>query len=300
MSGENDGLDIEVEIKPEDIRAPIEDLPKIDEPIIVKADEKKDPPKEISAEEGFKDLKSQLAFEKGRAEAAEARAQRAEYDNFEHQKALRESNVTVVAGAVETLKKQSTLLRQELRAAKESGDLDTEIDIVERMTSNTAKLQQLENARDRLQEAPQVQRREAAPTSKLEARVAELTPDAAKWLRQHPEVGTDDRLWQKAGAAHQLAMADGLKIDTPEYFEIIERHTGVKKDEPEVKEDPKPVRQIQPSSAPVTRNAQGSAPTGNQTIRLSREEHQLALDIGMDPKEYAKNKYLLKTEGKIS
>jgi hypothetical protein len=140
-----------------------------------------------------------------------------------------------------------------------------------------------------------------------------LSPQSADWVRAHPEFVTDPRLNRKMIAAHELAMADGLDADTPEYFAAVEATLGVAergngRAAQEAASEASAAaakkaggRSAAPPAAPVSREAP-SAGSGRKpnAVRLTREEVDMAEMMGMTPQEYAKHKIALQSEGKMS
>jgi HlyD family secretion protein len=64
----------------------------------------------------------------------------------------------------------------------------------------------------------------------IEGFINSRTEPTAKWLRQHREWITDPRKNAKLMAAHFDAIAQGIAVDTPEYFEHVETYLGLRGD----------------------------------------------------------------------
>ena len=105
------------------------------------------------------------------------------------------------------------------------------------------------------------ERRPVTQESQFEHTISAASPRAQKWLREHPEYVTDQKLNQKANAAHLNAMAEGFIPDTDAYFDYCERALGMKTEDPKpstngAKPEAKPaqVRDKPMVSAPVSRS----------------------------------------------
>jgi hypothetical protein len=159
-----------------------------------------------------------------------------------------------------------------------------------------------------------------APSDVVEefvSRIGAEFPKSREWLRSHPEYVRDAKLNRKMLRAHEDAMDDGIKADTPEYFQAIERTLGITKpptngsgashDDPmadaatEVTPTPeqKPQRRAAPAAAPVSRSGGGTGSRPN-TVRLTPQEVEMAEMMDMSLEEYARNKVALQKEGKLN
>ena len=122
-------------------------------------------------------------------------------------------------------------------------------------------------------------------------------------MRRNPQFATDNRLYQKMLAAHNLAVADGIDPDTDDYFASIEDTLRIRSRneyEDATSSAAKPLqRRSAPPAAPVSRSG---TPTGTRPNRvtLTAEEREMASMMGMTPEEYGRNKLALKKEGRMN
>jgi phage I-like protein len=141
-----------------------------------------------------------------------------------------------------------------------------------------------------------------APSDPVEAFAALLSPKSADWVRRHPEYVRDAKLNRKMIAAHELAMADGVPVDSEDYFTAIEETLKIKPAAPQTETSDEYAakvtqrRDAAPAAAPVSRG--GSSRTN--VVRLSAAEREMAEMMGMKPEDYAKNKVALQKEGKLN
>ena len=282
------------------------------EEIVIESDEEVSAPEVVveaqpqpqdNVQESLEQLRRQLESERSARLAAERQAQEASRREYDARNQTEDANLQLVKTAITTVKANNDVLRSNYAAAMQAGDYDAAAQIQEEMASNSAKLLQLENGRAAMEERPRQQAPEPVsdPVEKL---ASQLTPRSAEWIRKNPQFATDNRLFQKMVAAHNLAVADGIAPDTDEYFSEVENILRIKpaaaKPAP-VEEDPTTQaaqvtqRRVSPAAAPVSRGN-----TQTTRVRLTEEEREMASLMKMTPEEYAKNKLELKKTGKIN
>lgn len=251
----------------------------------------------ITPEEGIDDLKRKLAAEQSARADAERRAQQAQAEAYKATSNVEDTNLTLVKTAIESTKRDRDALKANYAAAMSNGDFNTAADIQQAMADTAAKLLQLENGREAMesrprQPAPQPQRQDP-----VEALAAQLSPRSAAWVRAHPQYATDQRLFQKMIAAHNLIAADGVQPDTDDYFSGIESVLGLNSAEAPLSAAAAPAqRRSPPAAAPVGR---GSG-TRSNVVRLTAEEREIAAMMGMKDEDYARNKQELKAAGRMN
>jgi len=272
---------------------------------IVKAEEA---PKrrEVAPEEGIRELKFQLEQEKLARAEAEKRARQAAEREYAAKNETTDTQISFLGNAINSLQQETTYLKAGYREAMATGDYDRAAEIQQRMSDNSARLQTMENGKDSLerqakQTAPQYQQ----PMDPVEALASTLSPRSANWVRNNPQFATDQRLFQKMIAAHNLAMADGIAPDSDEYFATVEETLRIRRPEP-VYEDPTEQaatvtqkRYTAPPAAPVSRSGTGTGTRAN-VVRLTEAEQEIAASMKMTNQEYAKNKLALQKEGKLN
>jgi len=261
-------------------------------------------------EDGIAELKARLEEEKKLRFEAESRAQQAQQTATKAAAEVQDSNLQLITGAIDKLKRESDYLKSHFKEAMTSGDYDAAAQIQETMSLNAAKLLQLQNGKASLEERlanPQP----AAPQSNdpVERVASTLSPRSAAWIRAHPQCITDQRMYQKMVGAHNIAMADGYIVDSDAYFDAIEQQLGFRKASPAQVDDGEDIalsaaaapvqKRNAPAAAPTTRTASGT-PSKSQVVRLSSEMREMASMMGMSPEDYAKNMVALKREGKLN
>jgi hypothetical protein len=260
-------------------------------------------------EDGIAELKARLEDEKKLRLEAETRAHQAQQVVSRANIEVQDSNLQLINGAIDKLKRESTYLKSNFKEAMAAGDYDAAAQAQEIMSLNAAKLLQLQNGKSSLEERlanPQP----VTPQSNdpVERVAATLSPKSAAWIRAHPQCITDQRMYQKMVGAHNIAMADGYAVDSDAYFNAIESQLGFRRAAEPVDDGEDvtlsaasaPVqKRTAPAAAPTTRTASGT-PSKSQVVRLSAEMREMASMMGMSPEDYAKNMVALKREGKIN
>jgi hypothetical protein len=278
--------------------------PKPEEDIVVEKSEEKAPDAD-PVDNTLETLKSQLEEERKARLEAQRRASEAEYSAYEAKGEVQDTSLHLVSNAIDTVIQNNNILKANYRDAMAMGDFDTAADIQSEMSSNAAKLLQLEQGKQALENQP----RQPAPTpyvaDPVEALASQLSPRSADWVRRNPQFATDPRLYQKMLAAHNLAMADDIPADSDDYFAAIEDTLRIRRqdnsdDYDAMADAAKPTqRRSAPPAAPVSRSGGGGGSKPNR-VTLTAAEREMASMMGMTPEEYGRNKLTLQKEGKLN
>jgi hypothetical protein len=251
----------------------------------------------------IKKLKKKIEKEKEARKEAEERARLASQKLNAAYNDVEDSNINLITSAIETVKRENEYLKNEYRNALALSDFDKVADLQEAMSSNAAKLLQLENGKQSMQNKP----RQQAPdySNPVEQFASQLSPRSADWVRKHPQCVTDQRLQQKMIAAHNLAVADGYQPDSDDYFGFIEDTLKVGRRYSRQEENDQEESALSSASKPTSRQAPPPAAPANRgstrqnVVRLTKAEAETARMFGMTEQEYAKNKVALQKEGKM-
>lgn len=293
----------DADVKDNDLQIIAEEFEKEPE---IRVEEAEEPIKGLEPEIGINELRAQLEQERQARFDAEKRAKDAVESARSSKMDVERTNLQLLETAIESIKQDNAVLKARMRDAHAIGDTDAMFDLQEAVSKNTYKLEHIEDGRKRLESQirqPQVE----TSRDPVEALASQLTPRSADWVRRHPQCVTDQRLYQKMIASHNLAVADGFAPDSDEYFEAIEstmklsprREARVEEVEEPFSEAAAPTKaRTSPPAAPVSRTASSGAPRQN-VVRLSRDEREMAQMMGMTDQEYAKNKMALVKEGKL-
>ncbi len=225
---------------------------------------------------------------------------------------------TVLSG-IQAAESELKSAKQEFVTAAEAGNFSAQADAQERIAEAKARVLRLREAegdlKDQAKEKP-VQRQETRQQPShdpVEAFTKGMSSKSAAWIRSHPDCVTDPRKNARMLAAHNLAMADDIPVDSDEYFQRIEAGITPAKVQQQ-QEQPNKVN-IRPS-APVAPagNGSGGMNGGGQTVTLTLREVTAAEDgthvwnyddkngkfkkgdpIGRQ--EFARRKIIMKKEG---
>jgi hypothetical protein len=262
----------------------------------------------LEPEIGINELKAQLEKERQARFDAEKRAKEATENARSSKMDVERTNLQLLETAIDSIKQDNASLKSRLKDAMQIGDHETVFEVQELIAKNTYKLENIEDGRRRLEAQinnPQVD----TPNDPVEALASQLTPRSADWVRSHPQCVTDQRLYQKMIAAHNLAVADGYVPDSDDYFGFIEDTMKLNQPRREVRmqEDDSPLSSAStptktrtpPPAAPVSRTASSGTPRQN-VVRLTKDEREMAQMMGMSDQEYARNKVALIKEGKLN
>lgn len=252
--------------------------------------------------EYISDLKRQIDAERAGRQAAEQKLHMAAREVHYARSEVDDTNLQLVVNAIDTVSRDNELLKQAHTHALQSGDFARATEIQSALSSNSAKLLQLENGRQAMESAPRQPEPQMPPADPVEAFASRLSPRSADWVRKHPEFVRDQRLNAKMIAAHNLAVADGVPTDSDDYFAAIEETLKVAPKATQNDTDDqyaaKAVRRrdAAPAAAPANRGGQTAS---SNVIRLSAAQREMAEMMNMKPEEYAKQLAALKKEGKI-
>lgn len=275
------------------------------------APEKPGAKEEEDVSKGINELKAQLERERLARVEAENRAREAAEAASKASGDVHDTNIQLISSAIDTVKRENSMLKTRFRDAAASGDADLMAEIQETMSMNAAKLMQLEAGKAQMEAKPKPVYEMPTPQDPVEAFASQLSPRSAEFIRKHPECVTDTRMNKIMISAHSLALSKGISADSDDYFNFIadalEMPAPFRSARAEPQEDSAlseastpTQRRSAPPAAPVSRSAPNNSGTRPNVVRLSKEEREMAQMMGMTNEEYAKNKLALEREGKLS
>jgi hypothetical protein len=243
------------------------------------------------------DLKNQFAQMTQRVSVAESTAQQATQRAEEATGRLQHMEGQVVSSQLDTVmsgiaaaEAELTSAEQTLAAAIEAGDAMAQARANRVIATAASRLERLAEAKEDLQDAvkrrpaPGEKPRQQVPQRQqsadpIEAFTTGMSSKSAAWIRAHPECVTDQKKNARMLAAHNLAIADDVLVDSEEYFRRIEEWIGkapVKKTDPE----PKVIDGRRPSSAAASGTGAGGdrLSGGGVEVRLTKGEARSATD----------------------
>jgi hypothetical protein len=179
---------------------------------------------------------------------------------------------------------QLLTLKQIIKKAREEGDVDTETDAQERMTSLLYEQQQLagyaaqkqfsQPAQQYVQPQPQAVQQPKKPSVKAEV-----------WAEKNPWFGEDRVMTYAAWGIHQkLIEEEGFDPESDEYYDELD--SRIRNEFPNRFEQNRKPKNVQ-SVAPATRSS-GVTSSGRRTVKLSPSQVAIARKLGVPLEEYAK------------
>lgn len=177
------------------------------------------------------DLRVAFAREKKAREEAEAERRRLESE-LNRERSSRTDAVTArfeaEEQAIDTRMSASDAkavgLRRDYSQALSEGDFDKAADIQDQMATLRAEQQEDKRYKKWLEgQKEQAKQQAERPVDPGAPDLSQYSSRQRAWIKAHPDFMTDVRLRQKVFAGHQLAVADGIEVDSDEYFETINR-----------------------------------------------------------------------------
>jgi hypothetical protein len=197
-------------------------------------------------------------------------------------------------GRVQT---QVVALKQIIRKAREEGDIDTETEAQQRLTSLTMEQSQINAAtqqREQQQQQWNYQQQVAAQQAAQQPQVQvqqEVDPRVEDWAERNPWYGRDTAMTHAAWGIHrQLIQVEGFDPSSNEYYDELDNR--LKQTFPQKLGG----GQQQAQTNRATRNVQTVAPASRssginnarRTVKLTPSQVAIAKKLGVPLEEYAK------------
>ena len=182
-------------------------------------------------------------------------------------------------------------LKQVIKKAREEGDIDTETEAQQRLTSMIWEQQRLnETTNQRRQEAEKPKPAEEQPEI-LRPRMPEPDLKAEEWAEQNTWFGTNTVMTHTVRGIHMdLVQKEGFDPSSDEYYsEIDRRMSRIFPSEYGIEPTPQNNRTNRPvqTVAPATRSS-GVNNSARRTVRLTPSQVAIAKKLGVPLEEYAK------------
>lgn len=296
MSGEEEQIEFKLDDAPpvEGVKDGEPEVEIVDEPVQV---EVKEPEKDV--DKALKKLNKRLEEERKARIEAEALARQASEQARMAQNEATDSNMHLVSGAIELVKRDQEILKANLRDAMAIGDFDKAAELQEQMTANITNLRQLERGFEEMRQQPRIQP-QAPPPGELtvDRLIEQVTPRSAEWLKKNRDALPDARSIRVMARAHEDAVDYGIVPESDAYFQFVENRLGInaaRKSIPEVDDVMSSAattkqRRSAPPSAPVSRQPIDSPNHRPGVITLTAAEVEAAKISGITPQEYYRNK----------
>lgn len=246
-------------------------------------------------------------------EAARRRAEREASEKVsKYQGEAEDAQYDAIQAALAAANADVEVAQRALEIAEETGDPKAKAKAYRDLSLATARVTQYEDGKAAYERAREERKanppkHEEHPDDRFEAAIKDFPVNAKIWLRAHPQYLTDASKNADLQYFHQTAIREGKQFDTPEYYESLETHLGLRarpQPAPEpVDEDPDvevvaspPQRSRVVSQAPPSRDVPSAGSGQRQSptkVTLTPEERDIAQRAGITDVEYAKMKVKL-------
>ena len=191
---------------------------------------------------------------------------------------------------------QVVALKQIIRKAREEGDIDTETEAQQRLTTLTLEQSQITAAtqqREQQQQEWNYQQEVAAQQAAQQPQpqpVQEVDPRVEEWAERNPWYGRDTAMTHAAWGIHrQLIQVEGFDPNGNEYYDELDNR--LKQAFPQ-KLGGQPQAQTNRTTRPVQTVAPASRSSGinnaRRTVKLTPSQVAIAKKLGVPLEEYAK------------
>ena len=240
-------------------------------------------------------------------EEALRRANERERENFQARRDIVGSRMDAINAGIAAAQAEAETAQRDLETAVSIGDTRAQAESYRKLARAEANLSKLEDGKLALEEErklQEVERQAPAPVDPNDIRAllanSNLPELAKSWLVEHPDYLKIPRKNAKIQALHWDILDEGHQPFSPEYFNSMEIHLGMKKVEKKVEDDDddeddgaasaaEDRRKGTLVSAPVSREAPaGSRPTRPSQVRLTKAQTEAARMAGVTESEYAK------------
>jgi hypothetical protein len=196
-------------------------------------------------------------------------------------------------GRVQT---QVVALKQIIRKAREEGDIDTETEAQQRLTSLTMEQSQIDAAKQQREQQQQqwnYQQQVAAQQAAQQPQVQvqqEVDPRVEEWAERNPWYGRDTAMTHAAWGIHrQLIQVEGFDANSDEYYDALDtrlRQTFPQKlggqQQAQTNRSARSVQTVAPASRSSGIN------NARRTVKLTPSQVAIAKKLGVPLEEYAK------------
>ncbi len=259
--------------------------------------------------EGAEDWKAQFEAAQKKAEEAERLAQqradelaRVERENSANRSAVVSAEMMAIDNAIANAEHERADAKAEYKLAMESGDYEAAAEAQAKLSDIAVRAQRIKEGKAALERRAEDAKTQAERRpDPIDQYTQGMSATSANWVRAHADLFLNDADRSFVIAAHHRAMKRNIQVDTPAYFEAIEREIGLRSDDGHQPASEQPQRTPAAPAAPVSRGGSAEAPrTSQNTVRLTAAEREFAAACGMTDAEYAKNKIALQREGKLT
>lgn len=236
-------------------------------------------------------LTARLRETQRREEAALEYARNVRQQNEQLEQQYRKTDTERLQEAQGRVDSHLIALKQVIKKAREEGDIDTETEAQQRLTSMTWEQNRLnETTNQRRQEAEKPKPAQEQPEI-LRPRMPEPDLKAEEWAEQNTWFGTNTVMTHTVRGIHMdLVQKEGFDPSSDEYYSEIDRRMSQifpseygNAPTPQNNRTNRPVQTV----APATRSS-GVNNSARRSVRLSPSQVAIAKKLGVPLEEYAK------------
>lgn len=238
-------------------------------------------------------LTARLRETQRREEAAIEYAKSVQQQNDELQQKYNKTDTARLSEARNRVETQVTALKHVIRKAREEGDIDTETEAQQRLTTIVWEQQRLaQTLQERELASKQPQKPREVPEI-LQARRAAPDPRAEEWAENNPWFGQNTVMTHAVWGLHKdLIQKEGFDPNSNEYYDEIDRRMRTLFPQ-EFQIDGAPAQQTNRNSRPVQTVAPANRSSGinnsaRRSVRLKPSQVAIAKKLGVPLEEYAK------------
>lgn len=238
-------------------------------------------------------LTARLRETQRREEAAIEYAKSVQQQVDELQQRFNKTDTERLGEAKNRVETQVTALKHIIKKAREEGDIDTETEAQQRLTTIVWEQQQLaKTLQEREFQAQQPQQPREQPEI-LRPRRAEPDPRAEEWAENNPWFGQNTVMTHAVWGLHKdLIQKEGFDPTSNEYYDEIDRRMRTLFPQ-EFQIDEAPAQQTNRNSRPVQTVAPATRSSGinssaRRSVRLKPSQVAIAKKLGVPLEEYAK------------
>jgi len=238
-------------------------------------------------------LTARLRETQRREEAAIEYAKSVQQQNEELQQKYAKTDTERLGEVKSRVETQVTALKHIIKKAREEGDIDTETEAQQRLTTIVWEQQRLaQTLQERELASKQPQRPREVPEI-LQPRRAAPDPRAEEWAENNPWFGQNTVMTHAVWGLHKdLIQKEGFDPTTNEYYDEIDRRMRTLFPQ-EFQIDEAPAQQTNRNSRPVQTVAPANRSSGinnsaRRSVRLKPSQVAIAKKLGVPLEEYAK------------
>ena len=241
-------------------------------------------------------LTARLRETQRREEAALEYAKNVQQQNHELEERYQKTDGERLQEAQGRISSHTLALKQVIKKAREEGDIDTETEAQQRLTTAMMEQQRIQDTTDRRAQAQVPVQAQPQPQTQPQAAPAPRAPEpdirAEEWAESNEWFGQNTVMTHAVRGIHvDLVQKEGFDPSTDEYYDEIDRRIRDifprEFDTTTTPNNNRSRRPVQPV-APATRSS-GVNNTARRTVRLTPSQVAIAKKLGVPLEEYAKH-----------